>query len=62
MQGSRIKVELNGYVILDADILKDANYMTKKEKFKGRERRRGHFGFAGHSDPVEFRNVSIRKL
>jgi hypothetical protein len=25
-------------------------------------RRNGHFGFAGHSDPVRFRNLSIRKL
>ena len=25
-------------------------------------RERGHFGFAGHSDPVEFRNVRIKRL
>jgi len=62
VKGSRIRVELNGYVIVDADILKDAKYMTKKDKFRGRGRKKGHFGFAGHGDPVEFRNVRIKTL
>lgn len=62
VQGSRIKVELNGFVILDADILKDAKYMYEAEKFRGRTRTKGHFGFAGHSDPVEYRAVVIHEL
>ena len=62
VQGSRIKVELNGYVILDADILTEADYMYKKEKFKGRTRQRGYFGFAGHGDAVEYREVRVRAL
>jgi 3-keto-disaccharide hydrolase len=62
VRGSSIRVELNGYVIVDADILKDGDYMTKKDKFKGRGRKKGHFGFAGHGDPVEFRDVRIKKL
>jgi hypothetical protein len=28
----------------------------------GRTRTSGFFGFAGHSDPVEFRSVRIKKL
>jgi hypothetical protein len=28
----------------------------------GRTRTSGHFGFAGHNDPVAFRNVLIKKL
>ena len=28
----------------------------------GKDRTGGHFGFAGHSDPVEFRNVRIKRL
>jgi hypothetical protein len=28
----------------------------------GKDRTRGHFGFAGHGDAVEFRNVSIKSL
>ncbi len=60
--GSRIKVELNGTVILDADISGVEELMYDVEKFKGRGNVRGHFGFAGHSDPVEFRNIQIREI
>ena len=31
-------------------------------RFSGRGRTQGHFGFAGHNDPVEFREVSIQQL
>ena len=60
--GPRITVELNGTRILDADTSGVTEFMYEAEKFAGRTRTRGHFGFAGHNDPVEFRNVSIRDL
>jgi hypothetical protein len=28
----------------------------------GKDLKSGHFGFAGHNDPVAFRNLSIKKL
>ena len=28
----------------------------------GKDRTRGHFGFAGHNDPVAFRKVEIKEL
>ena len=28
----------------------------------GKDRTSGHFGFAGHNDPVMFRNISIERL
>jgi len=28
----------------------------------GKDRTSGHFGFAGHNDPVAFRNISIQPL
>ena len=28
----------------------------------GKDRTTGYFGFAGHNDPVEFRNVAIKPL
>jgi hypothetical protein len=28
----------------------------------GKNRTKGYFGFAGHNDPVMFRNISIKKL
>ena len=59
--GSRIKVELNGNVILDADLSQVKEYMHNSPH-PGKDRIQGHFGFAGHSDPVEFRNVRIKRL
>jgi hypothetical protein len=61
VKGSRIKVELNGTVILDAD-LADVKTFMANSAHPGKDRKRGHFGFAGHSDPVAFRSVAIRKL
>ena len=61
VKGSNIKVELNGTVILDADVSKVHEYMASTPH-PGKDRTRGHFGFAGHSDPVAFRNIQIKKL
>jgi len=62
VKGHHITVELNGTVIVDADVSKVTEFMGKAEKFQGRLRTEGHFGFAGHGDPVEFRNVRIKAL
>ncbi|RYD76520.1 MAG: DUF1080 domain-containing protein [Verrucomicrobiaceae bacterium] len=63
VKGSTIKVDLNGTVILDCDLSKvdPAGFMAKSEH-PGKDRTSGFFGFAGHSDPVAFRNVRIKKL
>jgi hypothetical protein len=61
VKGSKIKVELNGTVILDTDLSRVTEYMAKSAH-PGKERTSGFFGFAGHHDPVEFRNVSIKAL
>lgn len=61
VKGSTIKVELNGTVILDTDLAKVTDYMGG-HAHPGKDRPSGHFGFAGHNDPVEFRNVSLKKL
>jgi len=61
VQGSRVKVELNGTVILDTDLSKVTKFMANSAH-PGKDRTSGHFGFAGHSDPVAFRNVQIKKL
>ena len=61
VKGSKIKVELNGTVILDADLSKVTEYMAGSAH-PGKDRKSGHFGFAGHNDPVAFRNVQIKKL
>jgi hypothetical protein len=61
VQGSKIKVELNGTVILDADIATVTDYMGGS-KHPGKDLKKGHFGFAGHNDPIEFRNIAIKQL
>jgi nicotinamidase-related amidase len=61
IKGSTIKVELNGTVILDTDLSKVTEYMGKRPH-PGKERTSGHFGFAGHNDPVAFRNIQIKRL
>ncbi len=60
-KGHTLKVELNGTVILDTDLSKVTEYMASSAH-PGKERTRGHFGFAGHSDPVAFRHIQIKSL
>lgn len=59
--GSSVKVELNGTVILDADLAEVTRFLGDKPH-PGKDRTFGHFGFAGHSDPVMFRQISIKTL
>ena len=61
VQGSKIKVELNGNIILNAD-LADVKEVMANSPHPGKDRTEGFFGFAGHGDAVEFRNVSIKTL
>jgi hypothetical protein len=61
VQGSTVKVELNGTVILDADVSKVTDYFDGK-KHPGKDRTSGSFGFAGHNDPVSFRNIRIKSI
>ncbi|WP_372805764.1 DUF1080 domain-containing protein [Pontiella sp.] len=59
--GSTIKVELNGTRILDTDLSTITEFKSNS-KHPGKDLKKGHFGFAGHSDPVQFRNVMIKEL
>lgn len=59
--GRRIKVVLNGQTITDADL----NEITDPaiiRKHPGLFRDRGHIGFLGHNDYLEFRNIRIKEL
>jgi hypothetical protein len=61
--GSTLKVELNGFVILETDLAKvDMATVMGKSPHPGKDRKNGYFGFAGHNDPAEFRNVSLKDL
>jgi hypothetical protein len=60
-QGRRIKVILNGRTIVNAD-LNDVRDREVIQKHPGMFRDRGHIGFLGHNDFVQFRNIRIKEL
>lgn len=63
VRGSRLSVELNGTLILDADLANiDMSAVMDKAEHPGRTRTSGFFGFAGHSDPVEFKDPAIKRM
>ena len=59
--GSRIRVTLNGVIILDADLnmVKEPAVLARHP---GLARKAGHIGFLGHGSLVQFRNVRIKEL
>jgi hypothetical protein len=59
--GSTITVELNGNVVLRADLSAVSSFLDDKAH-PGKDRVSGTFGFAGHQSPVMFRNISIKLL
>lgn len=59
--GSTIRVELNGSVILDTDLSEITEFKGNRPH-PGKDLTRGHFGFAGHNDPVMFRNIAIKEI
>ncbi|MCA9185198.1 MAG: DUF1080 domain-containing protein [Planctomycetales bacterium] len=59
--GSTIRVVLNGVEIINADVSKVTQFKDDTEH-PGKNRTSGFFGFAGHNDPVQFRNVRIKRL
>jgi Domain of Unknown Function (DUF1080) len=61
VQGSTIKVELNGTTILDAD-LSDVTDFLANHPHPGKDRSSGYFGIASQSNPVQFRNIRIKRL
>ncbi len=62
-KGNKIKVTLNGTVILDGDIKEASKNGTMDHKeHPGLLRTTGHLGFLGHGDLVRFRNMRVKKL
>jgi hypothetical protein len=63
VKGPRIIVELNGTVIMDGDVSTvDMSKAMQNKAHPGKDLPRGFFGFAGHSDPVEFKDIAIKPL
>ncbi|WP_316813729.1 DUF1080 domain-containing protein [Pedobacter heparinus] len=63
VNGTKIKVILNGTVILDGDITAARkNGAADGKEHPGLLRESGHIGFLGHGSPVQFRNIRIKDL
>ncbi len=63
-EGTKIKITLNGHVILDGDI---GLYIKNNKTIDGKEHPglgnpKGHIGFLGHGHVLWFRNISIKEL
>ncbi|MEA1950382.1 MAG: DUF1080 domain-containing protein [Planctomycetota bacterium] len=61
-KGSRLKITLNGTVILDADLEPYGTKAVDGSPHPGLQRKKGYLGFMGHHDRVEFRNIRIKEL
>lgn len=59
VDGPRVLVELNGSVILKANLDELA---MKNPKHKGVKRRGGYICLCGHGAPVQFRNITLLEL
>lgn len=63
VKGSKVKVTLNGTVILDGDLAEASkNGTADHREHPGLSRTSGYIGFLGHGDVVRFRNIRIKDL
>ncbi len=64
VQGTRVKVVVNGKTIVDADTapFRDGRPTLDGKPHPGLARTKGHIGFAGHNDEVHFRNIRLKPL
>ena len=61
--GTKIKVSLNGTVILDDDYAAaSVNGTMDHNQHPGLKRTTGHLGFLGHGDVVRFKNMRVKKM
>ena len=61
--GTKIKVTLNGTVIVDGDYAAASiNGTMDHNQHPGLARSSGHLGFLGHGDVVRFKNMRVKKI
>lgn len=62
-EGTKIKVTLNGHVIVDGDIAPSiANGTMDHKSHPGLRNKKGHIGFLGHGSVVYFRDIQVKPL
>jgi hypothetical protein len=63
IEGDRIRVTLNGQIIVDGDLKEASENGTLDHKnHPGLQRTKGHIGFLGHGSEVRFKNLRIKSL
>jgi HEAT repeat protein len=64
VRGTKVKVILNGAVILDGDIAEASKNgtMDHRDDHTGLNNKTGHIGFLYHTSVVKFRNIRIKDL
>ena len=63
LEGTKIKVTLNGTVIVDGDFAEQRDNGTMdKLDHPGLKNTKGHIGFLGHGSELKFRNIRIKDL
>ncbi len=63
VNGSKIKITLNGTVILDGDIEEASKNGTLDGRdHPGLKREKGYIGFLGHGSELKFRNIRLKDL
>jgi hypothetical protein len=67
VDGTKIRVELNGTVIVDVDVAEHVRATDPKPTLDGQDhpglrRAKGHIAFCGHGDRVAYRNIRVRPL
>jgi hypothetical protein len=60
--GRHITIKLNGTTIVDVENLDTVETPHPREQHPGLKNEKGHIGFLGHGDPLEFRNIRIKEL
>ena len=59
--GSKIKITVNGQVVIDTDLATITTFPIKG-LVPGIHNKSGHIAIAGHNSPVEFRNIRVLSL
>ena len=62
VDGSKVKVILNGTTILEGDLEEAGKNPLDGVEHPGLDRKKGHIGFLGHGSEVWFRNIRIKEL
>lgn len=60
--GRHITVKLNGVTIVDVENLDTIETPHPRKDHPGLNNVKGHIGFCGHGDPLQFRSIRIKEL